>query len=136
MQEFCVILIYNKDKTKILMCHRIKNPYIGLKNLVGGHIEKDEMPMAAAYREMEEETGITKEYITLHHIMKSDYTLDKLSLNLFAGKLKEDVEVYGDENPLLWVDADENFFDTTKYAGDGNLGHFLLMADYHKEKIF
>lgn len=136
MEKYCVILIYTKDKSKVLMCHRIKNPYIGLKNLVGGRIENGESAIDAAYREMHEETGITKSDITLSHLMQSSYYYEEYRLDVFAGRLKRDVEVYGDENPLCWIDANEDFFDTTKFAGDGNLGHIMLMADYHKEKIF
>jgi len=136
MIKYCIILIYNKDRSKILMCHRIKQPYIGLKNLVGGKIEKGESPLDAAYREMEEETSITKNDIDIHHVISTNYVLENISLDVFAGRLKHDVKVYGDENPLCWIDADDNFFDITRYAGDGNLGHILLCANYHKKKIF
>ena len=118
MEKYCVILIYSKDKSKVLMCHRMKNPYIGLKNLVGGRIENGESALDAAYREMEEETSITGNDITLHYLIQSKYFFDNYRLDVFAGRLKNDVEVYGDENPLCWVDSDEDFFDTTKYAGD------------------
>lgn len=136
MKKYCVILIYSKDKSKMLMCHRIKNPYIGLKNFVGGRIEDGESPIDAAYREMQEETNITRNDITLHHLMQSSYYFNDYRLDVFAGRLKNSVEVHGDENPLCWIDADEDFFDTTKFAGDGNLGHIILTADYYKEKIF
>lgn len=136
MQKYCIILIYNKDKSKILMCHRIKQPYLGLKNLVGGGIEKGEDAITAAYREMQEETSITKDDIDLSHLMHTKYFLQDISLDIFAGILKHHVDVYGDENPLCWVDADDDFFDITKYAGDGNLGHILISADKTKEELF
>lgn len=136
MNKFCIILIYNKDKSKMLMCHRIKNPYIGLKNLVGGKIEQGEKEIDAAYREMQEETGITKKDITLRHVMSTNYYLQEYTLEIFAGRLKRDVEVYGDENPLCWVDTQDDLFDITKYAGDGNLGHIQIIADKTKEELF
>ena len=40
---------------------------------------------------------------------------------------RSDFEVYGDENPLLWIDVNSNFFDIDKFAGKGNLGHFMEM---------
>ncbi len=136
MDKYCVILIYNKDKSKILMCHRIKKPYMGLKNFVGGKIEKGESAVEAAYREMTEETGITKDDISLQHIMSSTYIKMEYVLEIFAGQLKRDVKVYGDENPLHWIDAGENFFDTAKYAGDGNLGHIIITADKCKNDLY
>lgn len=35
-----VIVIFNKDINKTLMCKRTKEQYIGMYNLVGGKIEK------------------------------------------------------------------------------------------------
>lgn len=34
------------------------------------------------------------------------------------GKLNNEVAVDGDENELVWTELDQNFFDTTKYAGE------------------
>ena len=33
-------------------------------------------------------------------------------------------------NKLYWMETNENFFDTEKFAGNGNIGHMLLQADY------
>ena len=56
MQGYNVILIYNSNREKILMCKRSKEPFKGLFNLVGGKIENGEDGLSAAYREMIEET--------------------------------------------------------------------------------
>lgn len=42
MQGYNVLMIYNKDMNQLLMCKRLKNPYKGLSNLVGGKIESVE----------------------------------------------------------------------------------------------
>lgn len=52
MKKLNVILVYNKDFSKILMCKRCKEPYKGKFNLVGGKVEKDEKELQAAYREL------------------------------------------------------------------------------------
>ena len=62
MKKCNVILVYDENKEKILMCKRKKNPYKGLLNLVGGKVEKDELSEHAAYRELYEETGIIMIY--------------------------------------------------------------------------
>ena len=43
MKKYNVIVIFNKELVKILMCKRTKEPYIGMYNLVGGKIEKENL---------------------------------------------------------------------------------------------
>ena len=50
MQGYNVLMIYNKDMNQLLMCKRLKNPYKGLSNLVGGKIEIGESGIESAYR--------------------------------------------------------------------------------------
>ena len=71
MKKLNVILVYNKNEDKILMCKREKDPYKGKFNLVGGKVEFGENELEAAYRELEEETGITKNEINLNNIIKT-----------------------------------------------------------------
>ena len=66
MRKLNLILVYNKDEDKILMCKREKEPYKGKFNLVGGKLEENENELEAAYRELEEETGITNKEIKLN----------------------------------------------------------------------
>ena len=53
VQGYNCIMIFSLDGKKLLMCKRTKDPYMGLYNLVGGKIEKEENGSAAAYRELE-----------------------------------------------------------------------------------
>ena len=57
MKKLNLILVYNQDEDKILMCQRAKEPFKGKFNLVGGKVEQDEEELHAAYRELQEETG-------------------------------------------------------------------------------
>lgn len=50
-----VILVFDREKKKLLMCRRRKPPYQGLLNLVGGKVEPGEGREYAAYRELWEE---------------------------------------------------------------------------------
>ena len=74
MKKLNVIIVYDKTEEKILMCKREKEPYKGLFNLVGGKLEKDEEEYTAAYRELQEETGISSNDIKLTHIIISIIT--------------------------------------------------------------
>jgi len=125
MQGYNIVMVYSRDAERLLMCKRLKDPYKGLYNLVGGKIEPDEDGLAAAYRELFEETGITQEDTILHHLMDFTYYNQNCYVEVYAGRLKRDVQVYGDENELFWSDLDHNFFDMALYAGEGNIGHML-----------
>lgn len=136
MKKLNVILVYNKEENKILMCKREKEPYKGKFNLVGGKVEKNEDELSAAYRELQEETGITKENITLTNVMNFQYKMSDMELELYAGKLKEDVKVVEEVNKLYWMDKNEDFFDIDKFAGEGNIGHMLQQVEIYKDKLF
>ncbi len=84
MKKMNVIVIFNKDLDKTLMCKRTKEPYMGMYNLVDGKIEKENDGLNEAYRELEEEI-----------------------------------------NKLEWVTINDDFFDMSKYAGEGNIGHII-----------
>lgn len=75
-----VIIVYNNQEDKILMCLRKKDPYKGLFNLVGGKVEPGESGLDSAYRELEEETGIRKEDIILTNLMNFEYKMSSLQL--------------------------------------------------------
>lgn len=66
MRKYNLLLIYHHSEEKIIMCHRVKEPYLGLINLPGGKIEEGESGIEAAYRELQEETNITSADVTLH----------------------------------------------------------------------
>lgn len=136
MKKLNVILVYNKESTKILMCKREKEPYKGKFNLVGGKVEQNEDELHAAYRELQEETGITNTDIKLTHIMNFQYMMSDMELELYAGKLNKDVILKEEVNKLYWMDKNENFFDMNKYAGEGNIGHMLQQVELYKDKIF
>lgn len=133
MQGFNCIAVVHKDGDKWLMCRRKKDPYKGLLNLVGGKIEKNEEHLTAAYRELFEETGLTDDDITLTKLITFDYHLDGCFIEIYVGQLSHDKEVFGDENELLWVDIDDNFFDMERFAGEGNIGHILEILKLHPE---
>ena len=136
MKKLNVIIVYDKDESKILMCKREKEPYKGMFNLVGGKVEENENEIHAAYRELEEETGITVKDINLVNVMNFEYKMSDIELELYAGKLNKEVEVVEEVNKLYWMDSKENFFDLEKFAGEGNIGHMLKQVELYKSKIF
>lgn len=107
------------------MCRRRKPPYAHMLNFVGGKINEGEDPMVSAYRELSEETAILKRDIHLEHIMNFEYVRDNIIMEVYAGTLLRPALISGEENELLWVDADEDFTDNARYAGDGNIHHII-----------
>lgn len=136
MKKYNVILVYNKQEDKILMCKREKEPYKGKFNLVGGRVEQNEDELHAAYRELQEETGITNNDINLTHIMNFQYKMLDMELEVYTGKLNKDLNVVEELNKLYWIDKKENFFNIDKYAGEGNIGHMLQQVEIYKDNLF
>lgn len=129
-----LIVVYNLDETKMLMCRRKKDPYLGLCNFVGGKIEPDEDHLDAAYRELWEETAITREDIELIHLMDFTYYLSDCYVEAYVGTLNKDVAVSGDENELYWSGLNEDFFDEKIYAGEGSIGHIVEQIRLNRER--
>ena len=130
-----IIVLYNKDEDKLLMCLRSKDPYKGLYNLVGGKIEEGEEGVNGAYRELEEETGINKNDTILTHLMDFEYFMSNIELQVYVGKLNKDKDLVEEKHKLYWIDLDENFFDMNKYAGEGNIGHIIEQVKIYRDRL-
>jgi len=125
MQGYNLVVVFTKDLSSVLLCRRKKEPYLGLSNFIGGHIEPGEDGYDAAYRELFEETSITREKIRLTHLMDFHYPLSDCYVEAYFGRLREDTAVSGDENDLYWSSPDRDFFDMNQFAGEGNMGHIM-----------
>ena len=136
MKKMNVIVIFNKDMSKTLMCKRAKEPYKGMYNLVGGKIEVLNDGLNEAYRELKEETNICKQDIELTYFMNINYVKWNKELEVYYGILNKDVELIEEVNKLEWISINENFFDINKYAGEGNIGHIIeeIKIDLNEKK--
>ena len=141
MKRFNIIMSVDAAGENVLMCRRLKPPYQGLYNLVGGKAESGEDGLHAAYRELREETGVTAADVTLHHLVTFSYPhggagLPPYVLEAYVGRLRRTIEATGEENPLEWIPLNENFFDMSRYAGEGSIGHVAeSVRRYHPEMI-
>ena len=125
MKKYNVIVILDKDMKNTLICKRTKDPYMGMYNLVGGKIEKDNDGINEAYRELVEETNISKEDTNLINFMNIEYVSMNKVLEVYFGILNKEVKLIEEINKLEWVSIEDNFFDMKKYAGEGNIGHII-----------
>ena len=122
------IVVFNKARDAVLFCKRVKDPYKGLYNFVGGKVEPGEDSEAAAYRELEEETGITRRQLQIYRLMDIRYYHQGFDLELYVGQLEDDVILKEETNPLIWLSLDENFTDKNKFAGEQNIAHIINVA--------
>ena len=125
MKNYNVVVVFNKELNKVLMCKRTKEPYKDMLNLVGGKIEKENDGLNEAYRELFEETNITSKDISLTHFMNIEYITFNKKLEVYYGILNKEVRLIEEVNSLEWLDMDDNFFNMNKYAGEGNIGHII-----------
>ncbi len=125
MQGYNCIIVYNENRNKLLFCKRTKEPYQGLYNLVGGKIDNGEDGFIAAYRELYEEIGIGREQIKLSHMMDFTYYNQECYIEVYVGVLKSNIILVQEAHPLVWLDINENFYDTDRFAGEGNIGHMI-----------
>lgn len=127
-----IIILYNQDYSKVLMCLRQKNPYKGLCNFVGGKLEGNETRLESAYRELHEETGISPNQVELKEAMSFVYHHLDYELFIAMGSVDEKTKVVSEKHPLEWIDVTENFEDRSRFAGDGNIQHMLDVLKYNE----
>ena len=125
MRKLNLIVVFNKDLKQALFCIRAKEPYKGLYNFVGGKVEEGETNDEAAYRELFEETGISKNDIELDHFMDINYFKYENNIQVYYGILKHEVELVEERNKLEWLTIDEKLLDNKKVAGNYNIPHII-----------
>ena len=125
MRKLNLIVVFNKNLDKALFCIRAKQPYKGLYNFVGGKVEEGETNDEAAYRELFEETGISKNDINLDRFMDLNYFKYENNIQVYYGILQKDVKLVEEKNKLEWVEINENLLDNSKFAGNYNIPHII-----------
>ena len=114
MKKYNVIVIFDKDFRKTLMCKRTKEPYKGMYNLVGGKIEKENDGLNEDQRELQEETKISREDISLIHFMNMENNVFDKTIEVYYGILNNAVDLVEEVNKLEWVDVNDNFLQKSK----------------------
>ena len=133
MRKLNLIVVFNQSLDKALFCIRSKEPYKGLYNFVGGQVEPGEDNYTAAYRELFEETGISKNDIELDHFMDLNYFKYENNVQVYYGILKHDVVLVEEKNKLEWLVIDEKLLDNEKFAGNYNIPHIVRQIKVYLE---
>ena len=101
MTKYNLIMVLDKKEENILFCYRSTEPYKGKYNLPGGKIDPGETHLESSYRELQEETGISKNEITLFPLMDYTWHPINMSMYVFVGKLKQDVIIREELQPYV-----------------------------------
>jgi len=125
MRKLNLIVVFNESLNQVLFCIRAKEPYKGLYNFVGGKVEEDESDDDAAYRELLEETGISRNDIELDHFMDLNYFKYENNIQVYYGILKHKVNLVEEKNKLEWVFISDELLNNQKFAGNYNIPHII-----------
>ncbi len=128
MKRLNCIVVFGPEKDKVLFCRRAKEPYKGLYNFTGGKAEPGEASLDAAYRELEEETGIGRDSICLFRLMDLTYYAQEFVLEIYVGQLRQEIPLTEEINALEWLPLSEDFTDRERFAGDQNIAHIINVA--------
>ncbi len=110
-------LCFVMHKDKILMINRLKPPFTGMWNAIGGHLERGESAEECAVREIKEESGITVKEVKListftwNYDDEIGYALISLLPNDFdesAFPMKTEEGIV-DFMPIDWILNEDNF---------------------------
>ena len=92
MTEYVLVFVFSLDREKVLLIRKNRPGWqAGLLNGLGGKVEKGEAPFSAAYREVEEESGLDPFKISeLLHFA----TLQGEDYRVYCYRAKSDWTVY------------------------------------------
>ncbi|MCI8394574.1 MAG: NUDIX domain-containing protein [Bacilli bacterium] len=128
-KNYVVIMLFNKNKDKLLLVKRNKKPYKDCWNGIGGKIEENETPLEAAKRECIEETNIALEnpkLLVTYVYPESNIMNSNTNLNVIYDFVQEVAVKDNYEGHYEWKDI--NFVMDTynqEIAGLSNLNQFV-----------
>ena len=125
MRKLNLIVVFNYRLDEALFCIRSKDPYKGLYNFVGGKVEKKKKNLDSAYRELFEETGISRKDIELDHFMDLNYFKYDNNIQVYYGILKNKVKLIEEKNKLEWITLNKELLNNEKFAGNYNIPHII-----------
>lgn len=134
-KRYVLGLILDSSLKEVLLVSRVKKPYKGCINGVGGKIEEGESIEEAMLRELQEETDVRLKDIAKTKFMMTTYFPSGIELSVFYFVLNDGYEkkeiIETPEGPLMWYDFIQNdIYDTTRAntAGEGNVAYFVNYA--------
>lgn len=130
LRNSAVAFLRNKDMYLLMKRADSRSIAPGLWSGVGGHMEPHEIsdPLSACYREIEEETGITKESISsleLLYIITRRYKNELRQNYVYFGKTSKTEVIQTREGELFWIIESEFLNRTYTQTFNAMLKHYL-----------
>jgi 8-oxo-dGTP diphosphatase len=111
LRQMAVAFLFNEKQEVLFLQKKKKDTFLaGLLVPIGGHIEGDEInePQKACFREIEEETGLKRDYIqdlTLRYVVLRIKDNQEIRIQyVFNGMVSENTAlIESDEGSLSWI---------------------------------
>ena len=128
-KNYVVIMLFNKNKDKVLLIKRNKKPYKNCWNGIGGKIEKGETWFEAAKRECLEETGLilVNPKLLVTYVYPKDNTINSNTKLNVVYDFVDEVEIDdNEEGHYEWKNIDFVMdIENKEIAGLSNLNQFV-----------
>lgn len=100
-----LIFLTSGDSVLLLKGKPTKRLWANLYNGIGGHIERGEDALSAAYRELQEETGLSEVSLRLAGVILIDAETDTgIGIYVFRGEVADQPALESPEGTLEWVE--------------------------------
>lgn len=135
MSHFVVIFLITRDLREVLMLKRLKDPFKGLFNGIGGLVKASETVYQVAYRECCEEIGEENTPVNLTWLVKINLP-SAVTLDIFYALVDKFKLPDCNEGELKWVKvSDAKQIDNENIAGDGEIPYCLkFIENIYKER--
>ena len=61
--------------------------------------------------------------------------MSHIELQVYVGKLNKKKKLIEEINHLKWISVNENFNDSSIYAGEGNIHHIIEQVKIYKDQL-